>query len=239
MRKRNMNKKKDEQVIPKFKTSDKVITSVWIILIIFVVSYIIYNSSFNCVGNAQDNPDLLYQRTYYLENSNETNIIYLSDYYVGRAFFYTCSVRDLNQEREQRKQYQAMLEKQRLEYQQRLACFNTGRFENYTYDLVKDYNLSCSRIAYMNDHLLLSSTKMKSGTIEGYYSGFLSHGHVSGEFYDWVYSQVMSLNKLPKYTSVHYDCKNTTQDVNGADTKIIKYYTPEDFVNYYVQRCIE
>lgn len=134
-----------------------------------------------------------------------------------------------------------------------LACYVNGSDVNIFYDLVGDYNLSCGKIEYLNDHFILGDSKRDGGSVSGSYSGFFSYGSVKGQFYDWVNVESVAIGKLPKEVSFHLNCVNSTKRVTGIssdyfdnyvklivkDTKNISYYSESDFVMYYTDNCIE
>jgi hypothetical protein len=151
--------------------------------------------------------------------------------------------------------------KEQKEQEERKACYDAGKDYNLTFDLIEDYNLSCAKIQYLNDHFLLSAEQKDGGYIDGSSYGLFSSGHIEGKFYDWVNTEVVATGKLVKEMKFHLDCKNSTMFwrsvlrcsdgkifpdeinycENGVDatntTKII-YYTEADFVVYYTDRCI-
>lgn len=132
-----------------------------------------------------------------------------------------------------------------------LACYNEGGWINISYDLEKDYNLSCAKVDYLNDHLIMSSSKQHAGIISGSFSGFLSYRSVKGDFYQWVYDESVATGKLPKSVRFHADCNNETQKldlkrnwdykeiIKYTNTRSVSYFSEEDFVMFYVNNCIE
>jgi len=142
-------------------------------------------------------------------------------------------------------------------------CYNNGTDLSVYFDLIEDYNLSCDRIGYINDHLIKNHEKMDAGHLKGSYLGFLSDRHVRGQYYQWVTNENLATGRLVKNLTYHLDCNNETHHwytgtvcVSGKknpmetpsclvksegkqDTRRYKYYDEKDFVLYYVERCLE
>lgn len=138
-------------------------------------------------------------------------------------------------------------------------CFNSGQWFNQSFDIMKDYNLTCIKLQYINDHLIDKSRQMDGGYISGSYSGFLSYGQIEGKMYDYATEGVLATGQLPERIIYHIDCQNSTltkdyyqdsrwyagdsnyvgmRDLSRSDIKEIDYYTESEFVMYYVNNCI-
>lgn len=111
--------------------------------------------------------------------------------------------------------------------------YNAGHSVFESYDIISDHNFSCKQIEYINDHFITVSSKEDAGYISGSYSGFLSHGSVTGKMYQWVYSEILATGQLAESVSYYVLGDNTTID------KKIDYYTTSEFVMYFVKHCIE
>lgn len=144
------------------------------------------------------------------------------------------------------------------------VLFVNASFYNYSFDIIRDYNLSCERIAYINDHFIGKSRQVDGGYIEGSYSGFLSVGHVEGHLYQWVTEGVLATGQLIKYIEYYLDAYNSTLrpigisacenylyfdyrsyvspcmdfHIDYEETKKVAYYSESDFVMYYISRCL-
>lgn len=113
------------------------------------------------------------------------------------------------------------------------ACYAQGYDVSYVFDVLENYNLSCQKIAYINDHLITHPEQHDGGYIEGSYSGLISSGHLRGNLYSWVNQEVLATGQLVQNVSYHVDCE-------GKETeKIVDYYTENEFVMYYVDHCIQ
>jgi len=124
----------------------------------------------------------------------------------------------------------AETERIRLEEQkQEEECYNNGADYNSSFDLIKDYGLSCKQINYINDHLI--GQKTSGGYIQGSYSGFFSSGKIKGESY--IITESLALGKLVQSIKYHLDCNKIKSN------EIIDYYEESEFVNYYVENCLK
>jgi hypothetical protein len=139
---------------------------------------------------------------------------------------------------EMRSHSQDLIEKNKREEEERIRlekqekerdCFNKGQDYFFSYDIIKDYNLTCKKIEYINNNLI--DEKINGGYIDGRYDGFFSHGKISGSF-DLI-KKSLAVGKLVKENNYHLDC-------NGLKSnEEIKYYEESDFVMYYVERCLK
>jgi len=118
------------------------------------------------------------------------------------------------------------------EQNEEIACWRNGSFYNYTFDIIKDYNLSCSKLAYINDHLIDKTRQVDGGYISGQYSGFIARGHIESHLYQYVTEGVLATGTLVNNINYYTNCRNETKD------KKISYYSESDFVMYYVNKCI-
>lgn len=112
-----------------------------------------------------------------------------------------------------------------------LECYNKGYDYNLSFDIQRDYNLSCVKLDYLNDHLIDNIKEGGGGYISGRYSGFLSHGSIDGRFN--IVQKSLAVGKLVKSMSGHVDCNNQTSN-NQID-----YYDESEFVIYYTERCLQ
>ena len=165
------------------------------------------------------------------------------DSWTGEYFSYNRTTRDLADKRV----YDLFAEDQK--------CYAAGTDVEITYDLFIDYNLTCAKIEYLNNHFIIGSAKKDGGSISGYTGGLFSRGSVNGKFYDWVQTESVAVGKLPKTISFHLNCKNETTYIAGwsqgygydyspkkiktADSKEIRYYSESDFVMAYTKNCID
>lgn len=101
-------------------------------------------------------------------------------------------------------------------------------------DLIKDYNLSCLQIGYLNDHMIMKSKQVSSGEIHGHYSGFLSYGSMSGSIPVWAAEQITTMGGVAK----EIRSGNCTTSCDNRVVNEIDYYNADDFINYYVKNCI-
>lgn len=135
-------------------------------------------------------------------------------------------------------------------YEKKISCYNKGYDYNESFDIFEDYNLTCSKVAYINDHLMDNFEKVDGGYIKGSYSGFLSSGYVEGKSYDYINDRVIATGKLIEKIEYHVDCENLTKKWTlqhgwpgkkfvSEDTTKIDYFTEEEFVMTYVNRCID
>lgn len=135
-------------------------------------------------------------------------------------------------------------------FDKKTACYEAGYEVNKSFDLLEDYGLSCKKIAYINDHLIDNFEKKDAGYIKGSYSGILSHGSVSGKMYQYVNDRILATGQLVENIYYHTDCENSTnkwfiennfwdgKKLNKKDTTKIDYFTEEEFVMEYVERCL-
>ena len=136
------------------------------------------------------------------------------------------------------------------EYQKKIECYANGYDYSESFDIFEDYNLTCNKIDYLNDHLMDNFEKVDGGYIKGSYSGFLSHGRVEGKSYQYINERIVATGKLIEKIEYHVDCNNSTDKYilthtwvgthfESKDTTKIDYFTEEEFVMAYVERCIE
>ena len=152
-------------------------------------------------------------------------------------------------------------EAERARAQARKECYDSGKDYAYSFDIMRDYNLTCSKIAYINDHLIDQTRQVDGGYISGYYSGFFSGGYVEGHLYQYVTEGILATGQLVENISYHIDCHNSTEPLEGQcngggrcssnggpwhcceggpmDTVITNYYSESDFVMYYVNKCVK
>lgn len=118
--------------------------------------------------------------------------------------------------------------------QQRIAqeCYNSGKDYAYNFSVFVNYNLTCSKVAYINDHFIDKTRQVDGGYIKGSYSGFFSSGHIEGHLYQYVTEGVLATGQLMKTLNYHLDCNNVTSN------KVATYYSESDFVMEYVNKCI-
>lgn len=143
-------------------------------------------------------------------------------------------------------------------FQKEKECYQAGTDFKQNFSLVEDYNITCEKIKYLNDHFLLTSSKKESGTVSQYRSGLFSSYSTETKLHQWVYDEVLATGNLPKYVSYHLDCNNNTknpvvigydghciyspyscQEIKYQETKVIKYYSEADFIMHYAHNCIE
>jgi len=114
-------------------------------------------------------------------------------------------------------------------------CYENGTSINETFDLKSEYNLNCRKVKYLNDHILNEVEKQKTGYIKGSssFSGFMSHGsgNIGGQFSSFVYSQMVATGALMKHVE-YCELNNEKFDL------IQEYYLPQDFIMWYVDKCI-
>ncbi len=133
------------------------------------------------------------------------------------------------------------------EAQDRL-CYVQGYNVNKSLDIMKDYNLSCAKLGYINDHFIDKVTKEDGGYIHGKSSGSVfgfgvgssfgfvsgsSHGEINGQMYQYVATHVLATGQLARQVQFHVNCQENVSDIN------IDYYNEADFVMYYTNRCIK
>jgi hypothetical protein len=142
---------------------------------------------------------------------------------------------------------QIRAKQQQEESDRRTACFNAGKDYSYNFTIFGNYNLSCKKVAYINDHLIDKTKQVEGGYIKGSYSGFLSSGYVEGHLYSYITEGVLATGQLIKHISYHLDCENNTEytsdnswhQIETVDTKQIEYFTESEFVMEYVNKCIK
>lgn len=141
-------------------------------------------------------------------------------------------------------------------------CYYNGSDHQDSFDLIEDYGFSCKQIEYINDHFVQEIEKKGSGEINGELNSFFSYGYINGKSYQWINKENLATGNLIKNAKYHLDCKNSTlfwkiqyicndgkvfpsetsQCIGGRnkikDTKELEYYSKEDFIMYYVDRCI-
>lgn len=144
---------------------------------------------------------------------------------------------------------------QQVENQKIQACYDAGNDTVYHFDIINDYNLSCAKLAYINDHLVDNYVAKNGGYISSYYHGLLSSKQVEVHLTQWVNERVAATGQLVDNITIHTDCNNAStvkyddafRDLNKhqACTFLdcfvprITYYSTADFVMYYTERCIE
>ena len=138
----------------------------------------------------------------------------------------------------------------REKYDKKIACYNEGYNYSESFDIFEDYNLTCRKIAYLNDHLMDNFGKKDGGYIRGSFRGFLSSGHVEGKSYEYINDRVVATGKLIEKIEYHVDCENSTNKFtlvsdyhrgwyfDSEDTTKIDYFTEEEFVMAYVDECL-
>lgn len=126
-------------------------------------------------------------------------------------------------------QERQVIEKERKENEiKEKQCYDNGYDYHRDLDIIKDYGLSCQKIAYINDHLI--DEKVNGGYIKGSYSGFFSSGHIEGNFD--IMKDSLATGQLVQNISYHVNCRNETTNEE------IDYYDESEFVLYYVDRCL-
>lgn len=132
---------------------------------------------------------------------------------------------DLIDQANREEQYRINAENER----NRLACYDAGYDVNLTFDPIADYNLSCKKLDYINDHL--TDYVVDGGYIKGRYSGFLSGGYVEGHFN--IIKRGLFEDRLTKNVYYHVDCNNQTSNEK------IDYYDEKEFIRYYLDSCLK
>lgn len=169
-----------------------------------------------CYGQVEEDIEELYYFKHYKSNLSGSNA-------------YNCKIGNHTIDKLRQEEYNTArsLEAQRRE------CSLSGKDYNEIFDLIQDYNLSCERIKYINDHYVTSAEKRDGGYIKGVSSGFFSSGNVKGKFYSWVQTENLATGRLVKEVDSHLNC-------NGiVDSKVFTYYTESDFIMYYVNNCVD
>jgi hypothetical protein len=115
----------------------------------------------------------------------------------------------------------------------RIECYNNGSDYNFSFDIIKDYGLSCNKLKYINDHFIDKSRQVDGGYIEGSYSGLFSYGHIEGQLYQYVTEQTLATGQLVQSTKYHLNCNNEESD------RLTDFYTESEFIMYYVERCLQ
>ncbi len=110
-------------------------------------------------------------------------------------------------------------------------CYDEGYLVNETFT-IKDYGLSCRKVDYLNDHLMDSFEKKDGGYVSSSYRGFFSSRSTKTQIYQYINDRVMATGQLIENINYHIDCKGIKHNEN------IDYFTEEEFVMYYVERCI-
>lgn len=166
------------------------------------------------------------------------------------TYITNCEIIDLTEEEKQIKFNEGIRKQLQEKINEDKICFDKGKFYNESFDLKKDYGLTCEKIKYLNDHFVLGSEQKDGGYVRGSYSGFVSHGYVEGRLYDWVATENVATGLLVKEMSFHLNCNNETtrwvwdhdywyeDGIKQIDTKKIIYYTEADFVMYYINNCV-
>ncbi len=131
-----------------------------------------------------------------------------------------------------RDNYVRKQEELRKEKEAEQICYNQGYDFEMSFDIMEDYGLSCPKLKYVNDHFIDNFEKKNVGYIRGSYSGFLSHGSLDGEFYQYINNKIMATGNLVENISYHVDCEGTKHNEQ------IDYYDTGEFVMYYVEECI-
>ena len=117
------------------------------------------------------------------------------------------------------------------EIQLEQECYNKGFDYNKSFDIQLDYNLSCTKLDYINNHLIDVIKEGKGGYISGHYSALLSHRNIEGRFN--IVQRSLATGKLVKSMSGHINCRNETSNAE------IRYYDESEFVLYYTERCLQ
>lgn len=230
-------------------TKKNIISSVlYLIIGISIISVLLYKSYIysNCEGEAKGNPELYYYK-YYDSNWSGTT--------------YSCKIGNKTLDEINREKAAIERKAKNKRRQEIWDCYDAGEDHRDVYNLFEDYNYTCKKLKYINDHFILGSEQKDGGYLKGSYrnSGLFSHGSgsIEGEFYDWVNTEISATGMLPEIITYHLDCNNGTLDkvvrtdysyYNGhkynqreyrLDTKKIDYYTESELVMYYVNNCIE
>ncbi len=110
-------------------------------------------------------------------------------------------------------------------------CYDSGRFVNESFT-IKDYGLNCRKIDYLNDHLMDDFERKDGGYISVVRNGFFTYTKTEAQLYEYVNDRVLATGKLVKDIKYHLDCNEKKHNEQ------INYFTEEEFVMYYVERCI-
>lgn len=160
----------------------------------------------------------------YCFDANANNYVYiLPDWQIG----------SYSADKERAKESQARYEEEQRRNKEIQDCYNRGIDSIEQYDIIKDYNLTCAKLQYINDHLIDSTRKESAGYIDGHYSGFLSSGSIKGESYQYITERVLATGQLVQNMTYHTDCNFIRSNIK------VDYYSEAEFVMYYVDRCIE
>lgn len=119
---------------------------------------------------------------------------------------------------------------------ERQRCYNLGKDFKYYFDIISDYNLSCKKIAYINDHLLDNIVALNGGYIKGNFEEYRffgsTHSDYEAHLTEYVVTGILATGQLMRNISYHVDCNNQTSNV------VKEFYNEKEFVMYYVDRCI-
>lgn len=133
-----------------------------------------------------------------------------------------------------------IVEEARRQQEAAAKCYKEGKDYNYSFDIIENYNLSCIKVAYINDHFIDKTRQVDGGYISGGSSGIfvglfgvgVSSGHVEGHLYQYVTERVLATGTLVQNIQYHLDCNEV------KSKEVIDYYTESEFVMYYVDKCL-
>ncbi len=200
-----------------------VLSFILTLLLIFSLFVLNEEHGYSCKIKTKSNPELYCSQNWecYPKYSNVTNDCY-QKWFIGNHT--EDEIKKINHEN---------LQKQKAEAEaKRVECYNNGEDFSASFDIKKDYGLSCSQIGYINNHLIDNYAQVDGGYTRGSYSGFLSSGHSEGKFYDYINERIVATGQLVQNISYHTDCEGNKHN------EIIDYYSEEEFVMYYVQECL-
>lgn len=131
----------------------------------------------------------------------------------------------------------AQINKQRLETEKIMReefkiCYDAGSLINESFT-IKDYDLNCEKIDYLNDHLMDNFEKRNAGYISVSYDGFFTSRSTKSELYQYVNDRILATGQLIENINYWVDCNENKHHEN------IDHFTEEEFVMYYVEECIE
>ena len=218
------------------------ITAIPIVLITAIATALVFpnlGDSWGCRWDARASEELECRET------NEPN-------YFGGGEQLTYIVINLTEEKIRKEKLSQRRAKFHEKKDKIIACYDAGEDIVIGFDLKEDYNLTCEKLKYVNDHFLITAEKRDGGSISSssYSSGlFHSNSHTfRANIIAWVGTSAAPTGELPKELSYHLDCENTTFKysfdegrlrLESKDTTKLKYYSESDLIMYYTDNCVE
>lgn len=194
------------------------------LFLVLISPFINLVHGYSCKIKASQDDDL-YCKLQYSEKLYYTN--------VTGNFKKEWVLRSYKADAEAEAQRQAEIENARIEAEKNRICYEAGYEINESFDIMEDYELTCPKLEYINDHFVDNIQKLDGGYIKGDINGFLLWGDIGGQLYNHVVTRISATGQLVQSYNSWVDCAGTHHNVK------IDMYNEAEFVMYYVNNCVE